>query len=600
MSLLNKFKNIIHYTSLMGLKWFIFRVKYELLKKIGYFNIVNKSILKKVDRCDSSLFHYEKIGLIADDFRGCSGFFKKADEAINGNIFAFSHEYLNYLINNKIEWQMNPLSKVKADESLSWNNLSDFGEYGDIKLIWEASRFPQVYFFINAYYASKDEKYAKACIAQIVDWIDSNPYPKGVNYKCGQEISFRIFSWINALEYFHKFISKSDEEKIVKNIYTSLLRVDANIDYAAKSVKNNHSISEASGLLLGGLLFPQFKESKEFVKKGLKYLLEESAYQIYDDGSYIQHSFTYERLVLDVLSFVIFVSEKIEFELPEEIKRRHLKILNFLNSFMQENGWLPNYGSNDGTNLFPIGDNDYRDFRGSLGFALRICKKESLLLDKKIEFNDGGYYILKSDEIFTFIRSHSYVDRPGQNDMFHLDVWYKGENIFCDSGSYSYNTDKIDKDNFLGTIGHNTVLINNENQMKQVLNFGWANWTKTKQIKFNKHSFNAQNYAYKERFGITHNRELKLQENFLYITDKIVGVNKLTNIQQVWNTKYDLEPIDEYKLKVNTCIISSNVKYRVEDSYISDYYNSYLIGKRVIFEIDADNDFEIKTVMEFI
>lgn len=105
---------------------------------------------------------------------------------------------------------------------MPWNHLPDFGHYGDIWLIWEASRFPQVYYFINAYAVSKDEKYAYHCIAQMTTWCDNNWWSSGVNYKCGQEISFRIFAWMMALEFFSSFISKEDECKIVANIYISL------------------------------------------------------------------------------------------------------------------------------------------------------------------------------------------------------------------------------------------------------------------------------------------------------------------------------------------------------------------------------------------
>ena len=48
MSLLNKVKPIYEYIKLMGLDWFVFRVKYELLKKANYFDKVNDKILKKV------------------------------------------------------------------------------------------------------------------------------------------------------------------------------------------------------------------------------------------------------------------------------------------------------------------------------------------------------------------------------------------------------------------------------------------------------------------------------------------------------------------------------------------------------------------------
>ena len=617
MSLLNKVKPIYEYINLMGLDWFVFRVKYELLKKVNYFDKVNKNILKKVTSCDNSKFYYKKVGLIDENFVGNKSFIEKANHDNEGKIFAFSNAYLDYCEDGAINWQMNPLSKVKANSAISWNRLPDFGEYGDIKLIWEASRFPQVFHFINAYSITTDKKYAKSCISQIMDWINKNQYPQGLNYKCGQEISFRIFSWINALEYFSSFFTKEDEQRIVENIYTSLLRVNANIDYAAKSVKNNHSISEAAGLFIGGLLFPQFEESKYFVDKGLKYLLKETSYQIYRDGSYIQHSFTYQRLALDVLSFVMLVAKKLNFELPEELKQRHLKMIEFLNSFIQENGWLPNYGSNDGANLFPIADDDYRDFRSSLNLASVVNSGYSLFegnkklvevfstkdkgilgLDKKVEFNDGGYYILKNKNFFSFIRCHSYKDRPASNDMFHFDVWSGSKNIFCDAGSYSYNTDKKFKNNFIGVLGHNTVMINNSNQMSQVLNFGYSNWTEAKCVEFNENHFFGENYAYHKEFGAIHQRDIKLEDDKIVIIDNIKNIKEDINIKQIWNTKFEVQVIDEYTLKVDDYIITSNIKHKLETSYISDYYNSYIEGSRIIFEADITKNFEIKTLIE--
>ncbi len=618
MNLLNRLKAIFDYVKLMGISWFIFRVKYELFKKINYFDKVNISILKKVSEVKKNSFFYKRIKLVNYDFIGDESFIKKAENAIHGNIFSFSNEYLNYLESSKINWNINPITKVSSNLSVSWNKLPDFGEYGDIKLIWEASRFPQVYYFINSYSLTKEKKYAKECINQILDWIENNPFPYGVNYKCGQEITFRIFSWIIAIEYFAEFLNVEDEEKIIENIYTSLLRIDANIDYAAKSVKNNHSISEAAGLFIGGLLLSQFDESNRLVEKGLNYLQRETSYQVYEDGSYIQHSFTYQRLALDVLSFVFLISNKLNYKLPVEIKNRHQKMIIFLNSFIQENGQLPNYGSNDGANLFPLTGDSYRDFRSSLNFAsvvnsgyslfkghkklfefFNTIDKKEVFLDKKIEFPYGGYYILKNKNLFAFIRCHSYKHRPASNDMFHLDIWYKGKNLFCDTGSYSYNTHKDFKNNFIGTVGHNTVTINDKNQMTQVLNFGWSNWTKAKCLDFNSHFFRANNYSYEKSFGVIHKRSVELYDNKLVIFDRIENIKEKINIKQIWNTKFDVEVIDKYTLKLNGCIVSSNFEFKIEKSYISDYYNSYFEGNRVVFYADSYKDIEIKTIMDF-
>jgi len=288
-------------------------------------------------------------------------------------------------------------------------------------------------------------------------------------------------------------------------------------------------------------------------------------------------------------------------------------MIEFLNFFIQENGWLSNYGSTDGANLFPITGDDYRDFRSNLNFASVINSGYSLFedhkklvelfsledkgtveLDKKTEFNDGGYYILKNKNFFGFIRCH----RPASNDMFHLDIWSSDKNIFCDAGSYSYNTDKKFKNNFIGVLGHNTVMINNSNQMAQVLNFGYSNWTKAKCIDFDENHFLGENYAYKKEFGVVHERDIKLENDKIIVTDNIKNIKENTNIKQIWNTKFDVEKIDEYSLKVDQFIISSNMKYKLEASYISDYYNFYDEGIRIVFEINSNEDFEIKTIIE--
>ncbi len=620
MSLLKKYNSILNYFKLMGLNWTLYRIKYFFLHKSGYFDHINRQIISKGNALKLEKLFMPEIGWVNHTFKADISFLEKADNALEGKIWAFSHEYLDYQEKGKIVWNMNPVTKAKADDTLSWNRLPDFGTYGDIKLIWEISRFPQVYYFINAYSITKDEKYAKSCLSQIIEWIDANPYPKGVNYKCGQEIVFRIIAWMVAIDYFRVFLSKTEEAKVVKNIYLSILRVDANIDYSVRAVKNNHSLSESVGLILFGLYFKQFDDAKELLEKGMKYFQKESAYQVYHDGSYIQHSFTYERLALDLFSFVIMIADKKDFILPKEIRDRYKKMIDFLYSFIQKDSWLPNYGTNDGVNLFPVSNSDYRDFRPSLNFASALLyqkllfaqnsalveffglkAKENIHLEKMQRFDDGGYYILKNEKLFAFIRCHSYRDRPAQNDMLHLDIWFQDKNIFCDAGSFSYNTNKEFKKNFNSNFGHNTIVINDDNQMERVLNFGWSNWVKCKLIDFSMYRFQGEHYAYQKRYGISCNRTVELIKNRVIVTDNIVSLKKRDfTIKQIWNTKEEVKVIDDFCVQVANCMLKSNFPIKLEESYISDYYNSYQTGVRIIVIAESDNDLIINTTLEFL
>ncbi len=615
----NNIKNILNYVFTMGISWVLFRIKYYLQLKYNYFVKNDLKILNK-----TKSFEMTDLPLCfkpyATDISKDSQHIQIADNAIEGKVRVFSHEYLNY--GTPKQYHYNPITNVTVDHTLHWSQIPDFGTLGDIKIPWELSRFPHFYSYMKAHKITQEQKYIDAFKNDMSEWLEQNQFPNGMNFKCGQEITFRIFAILIAVNYFEPFLDKEFINKITKYFIVSGYRIEENIDYAVISVRNDHAISEAIGLILLGLLFHEkTPDATNWLKMGRKILLGELNRQIYSDGSYLCHSFIYQREVLDELSLLLLILKKNypeENNLIEQITLKNTQMVYFLYSFTQDNGFLPNYGSNDGANLFPIMESDYRDFRCHLNFASAVANNTVLfdthfdLLDlfsisdyttvlpqKQYKFDDGGYYILKNSNLFLFTRCHTYRDRPSQNDMLHLDIWHKGKNIFCDTGTYSYNTDRVFQNNFTGVQGHNTVMINNTDQMQQVLNFGYSNWTKAECLECNNHVFTGQNYAYLKNFGITHKRHIALEENKITVTDTINNISSKTNIKQIWNTKYDVNVIDTTTLQIENCIISSNVKYRVEDNYISDYYNSYRVGKRIIFEIEVEDNTKIITTMEF-
>ena len=616
---IRKFKNLLDYIMAMGISWLIFRIKYYIQLKYNYFvkndsKILNK--IKSLGSIDMPIWFKP----YATDISTGSQHIEIADNAIGGKVRVFSHEYLNY--GKPKQYHYNPITNVTTDNMLHWSKLPDFGTLGDIKIPWELSRFPHFYSYMKAHRITGEQKYVDAFKNDMHEWLEQNQFPNGINFKCGQEMTFRIFSILIAVNYFEPFLESDFINKIIKYFVASGYRIEENIDYAVISVRNDHAISEAIGLVLLGLLFHEkVHHAEKWLKMGRKILLSELDKQVYADGSYLCHSFIYQREVLDELSLLLFILKKnypSEKNLIESITLKNNQMIYFLYSFMQGNGVLPNYGSNDGANLFPVMESDYRDFRPHLNFASAVANGTVLFnthldllelfgiadyskafLKKRCQFEDGGYYILKNPNIFLFTRCHTYRDRPSQNDMLHVDVWHEGKNIFCDAGTYSYNTDATFQNNFIGVKGHNTVMINNADQMQPVLNFGYSNWTKAECLNYTGDRFIGINYAYQKMFGITHKRDIVLQKKRVIVTDLINGISSKTNIKQVWNTKSKVEIIDAFTLKVDNCIISSNTQHRIEDSYISDYYNSYKLGVRIIFEVDTDRNYNIRTTLTF-
>ena len=134
----------------------------------------------------------------------------------------------------------------------------------------------------------------------------------------------------------------------------------------------------------------------------------------------------------------------------------------------------------------------------------------------------------------TFIRCGNHKDRPSQADNLHLDVWYKGENILVDGGSYKYNTDQQTLKYFMGTASHNTVMLDDYDQMKKGSRFIWYNWSQRKDAQYEergeeyyfKGSVNAFSYLSED---IVHQREvIKLKDRPKWVIKDTI-VNKPGN-----------------------------------------------------------------------
>ncbi|HRQ22213.1 MAG TPA: heparinase II/III family protein, partial [Anaerolineales bacterium] len=183
------------------------------------------------------------------------------------------------------------------------------GHY-DIKYVWEPNRFAFVYTLVRAYAATNDEKYAGAFWGLIQDWAECNPPNTGANWKDGQEIALRLMAWTFG---FYAFIHSPQTTNLQISQFTQLVaaqaeRIHANIGYAI-STRSNHTISEAFGLWMVGLLFPELKSAEKYFTLGKRLLEEEATKQIFPDGSYAMYSLNYHRFILHLYLYAIRLAD---------------------------------------------------------------------------------------------------------------------------------------------------------------------------------------------------------------------------------------------------------------------------------------------------
>jgi hypothetical protein len=279
------------------------------------------------------------------------------------------------------------------------------------------------------------------------------------------------------------------------------------------------------------------------------------------------------------------------------------KSLDFLyNSMDLKSGYLPNYGSNDGALFFKMNDNEYRDFRPQIqtlcyllgqqinfdfkdfiaedlswfGIVPEVTKiAEDLKEDKCYLYTDGGFYIIQEKDSKTYIRCGKHKDRPAQADNLHLDIWYNGINYFRDNGSYKYNAEKEIVKFFMGTRSHNTIMLDDYDQMYKGDRFIWFNWTQATNVSLNEFKDRFEFEGTIAAFGylrkkIFHKRKvIKYKENPKWIIeDEVTGTKKYV-MHQLWH----INPEVSDSILINAIdIVGKPIIKEVKEGWYSSYY----------------------------
>ena len=602
----------------MGMSYVIFRISYLIKTKMGWQKeaFPTNPYFKKYinfkdwkDNLQPFFFHGKVI----------KGLKKQPSEDLKNSLEDLKKGVYTFFNKTKInlgvdyDWVTNPSTNHKYDINKHWSEVQDLTkEAGDIKYVWEKARFSFLYDVIRYDYHFEDDQSAYA-FKEIEDFITKNPINQGPNYKCSQEISLRILNWTFALYYYKDSPNLTEAlfQKIMHSIYWQIHHVYHNIHFSRISVRNNHAITETLLLYLSDKLFPFLPDVKEWSRKGKAWFEQEIAYQMYPDGTFLQFSMNYHRVVIQVLTWAIQLAKLNNETFIDTVYDRAKKSLIFLDACTDPvSGKLPNYGSNDGALFFKLSDDDFRVYRSQLDdlrvvldgftnynskssfwYGIQPENKEPNKISELNEFKNSGYYIIQEENTKTFIRCGAYKDRPYQSDNLHLDIWVDGENILRDNGSYKYNTDKQFLDYFNGCEGHNTVSVSGENQMQKGERFIWYDWVKDAKANLNelqdKFIFNGKIKGFKHLHSdISHQRIVTKVKglNEWIVKDILSGVKNKTSFQY-WH--FSSEIYDQLSI---TSIDQKNKKLEpiIENKWHSSYYGIKENSIRLSFKSDTN------------
>ncbi|WP_226595796.1 heparinase II/III family protein [Marinobacter nauticus] len=450
------------------------------------------------------------------------------------------------------DWHSNLLTGERClSPEKPWYAISDFGgELGDIKGIWELSRFDWVLAFVQEYREGNADALNRL-ENWLEDWSKSNPPYLGPNWKCGQEASIRVMHLAMAAILMRQV--ESAEKSLLQLIEIHLKRIAPTIQYAIAQ-DNNHGTSEAAALFIGGawLALHGLGQGKHWQEQGRKWLENRARRLIAKDGSFSQYSVTYHRVLLDTLSIVEVWRRKLS--LPAFSPNWYEKAgaaTDWLRAMLQPGGDVPNVGANDGARLLPLAATDYRDFRPSVQLAASLFRNEwavpeagewdiplKLLSINEPQrqapelgsqlFDEGGYAILRSAGSFVLFRYPRFRFRPGHADALHVDLWLGDQNILRDGGSFSYNTQEPWQSYFPGLRAHNTVQFDEREPMPRISRFLFGEWLKTSSFEPLESTSGIQKVmaGYRDYLGASHKRRLVLSTGRLRIEDTVSGFSQ--------------------------------------------------------------------------
>jgi hypothetical protein len=378
----------------------------------------------------------------------------------------------------------------------------DLNNSADVKYPRELSRFHHALALGQAYQITGNPEYYKCFKANVLDWIDENPYMRSINWGCTQDVAIRAVNWLWGITFFQNALAKDlgFKQKLDRNLYKHGFYIYL---YPEKGNYNNHNhyLSDLVGQIYIGIYFKDDKYAKNWLNWGIEELYREIRYQILPSGPSYERSINYNRFVTEMLFSAIILLRNNGYLVPQDIMYRMEKMLEFVMHYIKPDGFAPNIGDQDDARLHPFGLENNLDHRyllslgaviwgrGDFKFwskgyhvesAIQLGTESERIYNqiKTIEtplkseaYPDAGFYIIRDESNYMFINNSGkskYNELGGgthtHSDLLSFELCMGDKTFLIDPGSYKYSGDPDMRMHFRSTKMHNTLSIDKQNQ----------------------------------------------------------------------------------------------------------------------------------------
>lgn len=367
----------------------------------------------------------------------------------------------------------------------------------DVKVPWELSRCQHFTRLGQASWLTGDERYGAEFVAEVSDWIESNPFSRGVNWACAMDVGLRAVSWIWGFHYFADAPACRDRAFRAAFLRSLFMHGEFIVKHLEKADLNgNHYLCDGVGLVFLGSFFRRSPAARRWLALGRSIVQDEIFRQTTPDGVDFEMSTAYHRLVLEGFLTSYLLLRMNDLDPPDTCWRRLEKMCDFVAGYTKPDGRAPLIGDADDGRIQILGTQETNDHRYVLSSAALVfaradfkaaagrCWEETFWLlgrDAPEEFArisndapaatsssfpDGGFFVLRSPSAHVVIDCGAvgFGNRGGHghNDILSFELFLNGFNVVTDCGAYLYTASRDWRNRFRSTAFHNTVEVDGE------------------------------------------------------------------------------------------------------------------------------------------
>lgn len=456
-------------------------------------------------------------------------------------------------------------------DTIDWTEDHSYDHYDE--WVWQLNIHNCWVNLADAYWATGDEKYARAFVRQLNGWIDQcsklSDYWNGVGsvwrpLDAGQRMNK---NWPTL---FYRFLASPsfDDESIIKMLKCFYQHA---VHLRNHPTTNNWLILEMNGLYVVGGLFPEFKKAEDWRSFAANKLYEAEEIMFYPDGAQYELTPGYHAVSVSNIAAVYRFAQLNAYQLPDGFVNRLDRAYEYFIKLRMPDGRMPSVNDaewlvsdeylKEAAVMFP----ERKDFRYFSTGGIEGAHPSYT----SVWMPWAGWYVMRSgwdkDAMYAFFEVGPYGAAHQHEDKLSFILYAYGQRLITECGYYSY--DQSDWRKYaLSARGHNVARVDGKDQNRSAVKA-------QKEICVGKHplankwltnsEYDLGEGMYTEGYGpdldktVTHHRTIKFIKNKCWVvTDTFTPSDTQAHTYDTWfhsNTP-------SYVLNEENGIVYSNAK----------------------------------------